>query len=80
MSQLIFKLSLMDKEIITIYTQNLCTTGPQRFFSGAEIWPNSHWNLGDFFSPNLHFFLFFFLRLEFSFSQHTQMLHGDILL
>ena len=43
--------------------------------SGAEIWPLSQWDLGDFFPnlkkkiPNLEkIFFFFFYFLEFSFS------------
>ena len=56
-------------------------------FSGAEIGPHSHWNLGDFSlvfvkkNPNLQKHFFFFEDWDFhSDSQHTHKLHGDILL
>ena len=55
--------------------------------SGAEIWPHSKWNLGDFFpilKKNHHLQknnLFFFEDWDFySVNTHIRMLHGDILL
>ena len=46
-------------------------------FSVAEIWPHSQWNLCDFFS---NFEKKSQSSLGFSFSQHTHMLHGNVLL